>query len=255
MKGEASQPGDTSQRPNGSQVIPPARALALRLGLPLGMALFAGLVLWLQSGLFDPSRLHVHSAFVDQGGYITTARHLLDTGEIESWLVYPAHVGKEAWRQYMPGHYICLALAYKTLGFSAFSSQLPNLIGFVLTCLGGFWIANHCYGKRAAWVTALLLAAFPASLNYAFTAMSELTFTAAGAVAIVGFLLAPQRLRPWLTPLLLALPFLFRETGALFVIPLGLVIAVLTPTSRPLESSRGPPEFPGLIAASVWITS
>jgi hypothetical protein len=30
-------------------------------------------------------------------------------------------------------------------------------------------------------------------------------------------------------------------------------MAVLMPISRPLESSSGPPEFPGLIAASVWI--
>ena len=32
-------------------------------------------------------------------------------------------------------------------------------------------------------------------------------------------------------------------------------MAVLTPISRPLESRSGPPELPGLIAASVWITS
>ena len=34
--------------------------------------------------------------------------------------------------------------------------------------------------------------------------------------------------------------------------PLGLYIAVLTPTSLPFASSQGPPEFPGLIDASVW---
>ena len=32
-------------------------------------------------------------------------------------------------------------------------------------------------------------------------------------------------------------------------------MAVLTPITRPLESTSGPPEFPGLSAASVWITS
>ena len=36
--------------------------------------------------------------------------------------------------------------------------------------------------------------------------------------------------------------------------PLGLAICVLTPTSRPAESSSGPPELPGLIAASVCTT-
>ena len=30
--------------------------------------------------------------------------------------------------------------------------------------------------------------------------------------------------------------------------------AVLIPITRPRESSRGPPEFPGLMAASVWMS-
>ena len=33
------------------------------------------------------------------------------------------------------------------------------------------------------------------------------------------------------------------------------IIAVLTPITRPFESTNGPPEFPGLSAASVWMTS
>ena len=32
------------------------------------------------------------------------------------------------------------------------------------------------------------------------------------------------------------------------------MIAVVTPINRPAESSSGPPELPGLIAASVWMT-
>ena len=36
--------------------------------------------------------------------------------------------------------------------------------------------------------------------------------------------------------------------------PEGLKIMVLIPTMRPRESRSGPPELPGLIAASVWIT-
>ena len=38
------------------------------------------------------------------------------------------------------------------------------------------------------------------------------------------------------------------------LVPDGDRIAVLTPITRPAESSSGPPEFPGLMAASVWIT-
>ena len=36
--------------------------------------------------------------------------------------------------------------------------------------------------------------------------------------------------------------------------PDGLRMAVLMPMSRPALSSSGPPELPGLIAASVWMT-
>ena len=38
------------------------------------------------------------------------------------------------------------------------------------------------------------------------------------------------------------------------LLPLAERIALLTPISRPALSSSGPPELPGLMAASVWIT-
>ena len=37
--------------------------------------------------------------------------------------------------------------------------------------------------------------------------------------------------------------------------PDGEIIALLTPITRPLESSKGPPEFPGFSEASVWMIS
>src|SRR5262249_60077842 len=37
-------------------------------------------------------------------------------------------------------------------------------------------------------------------------------------------------------------------------VPEGERMAVVTPITRPAESSNGPPELPGLMAASVWIT-
>ena len=39
-----------------------------------------------------------------------------------------------------------------------------------------------------------------------------------------------------------------------FPLPSGDSIWELMPITRPLASSSGPPELPGLIAASVWIT-
>jgi hypothetical protein len=37
--------------------------------------------------------------------------------------------------------------------------------------------------------------------------------------------------------------------------PEGETMAVVTPITRPAESISGPPELPGLIATSVWMTS
>ena len=45
----------------------------------------------------------------------------------------------------------------------------------------------------------------------------------------------------------IAKPMLFADPGS--------AIAVLMPMTRPRTSTSGPPEFPGLIAASVWIAS
>ncbi len=53
--------------------------------------------------------------------------------------------------------------------------------------------------------------------------------------------------------------FLMTSTGMANPIPalapLGLKIAVFIPMRRPRESRSGPPELPGLIEASVWMTS
>ena len=43
-------------------------------------------------------------------------------------------------------------------------------------------------------------------------------------------------------------------TPELAPLPVGSAMAVLMPTRRPRESSSTPPELPGLMAASVWIT-
>ena len=37
------------------------------------------------------------------------------------------------------------------------------------------------------------------------------------------------------------------------MLPRGLKLAVLMPTSRPCRSTSAPPELPGLIEASVWM--
>jgi hypothetical protein len=71
---------------------------------------------------------------------------------------------------------------------------------------------------------ALLFILFPPLVAFAFTAMPQLPFIAAGVTAFAVLAHLPARARPWLVPALLVGPFLFRETGALLLIPMGLVV-------------------------------
>jgi len=193
----------------------------------------AALYLLANASLFDPSRLHVGGRFTDQAGYVTTARTWLDTGELRSGILFPALIREERWRLYMPGHYACLALSYAVLGFGVLASLLPSLLGYVLATTAVFVAGNACAGRRAGLLAAALFGLFPANVAYAFTAMAESTFTAACALALAALVAAPARLRPWLLPLLLVPPFLFKETGALYVIPLAVLVAR---SGRPLAA-------------------
>jgi len=178
--------------------------------------------LWLHAAYFDPSRLHVSGRFVDQGGYVTTARVLADTGELRSGIIYPAYLDNPRWRPYMPGHYAVLAATYRLLGYSPFSSLLPSLLGYVLAAVATFLIAERYFGRACGLLAAWGFLAFAGSVTYAFTAMAEMTFTAAGAVAFAAWARLPDRGRWVGGPLLLAVPFLFRETGAAYVLPMAL---------------------------------
>ena len=200
---------------------PPGRLRGRRLLAACGVVA-AVAVAWLVcvSGLFDPGRLHVHGPFVDQGGYIRTARFLADTGELRFGLIFPAHAADPSWRPYMPGHFFVLATSYLLFGYGVFTSLLPSLVACVLTSVAVFVVGNRLGGwGRGALASALYLL-FPPNLLYAFTAMSEMSFAFACALALASFVHLPRRAQPWALPLVLVVPFLFRETGALYVLPL-----------------------------------
>jgi hypothetical protein len=156
----------------------------------------------------------------DQAAYVTTARILADTGEIRNGLVYPPFVDNPRSRIYMPGHYVTLALSYRLFGWSVFSSLLPSLASFVVATVGIFWIGSRLYGMTAGVVAGLIFLFFPPNIVFAFTAMAELTFVAAGVLAFAVFLCVPSRLRFYVAPLLVSVPFLYRETGALLLVPM-----------------------------------
>ena len=188
------------------------------------VALLAVLVLLTLAQLQDLDRLHVGGQTLglnDQIGYITTARWFADTGELRSHLIYPAYVDEPRWRLYMPGQYCVLAAAYKAFGDHPLTWRLPALVSFVMASVGVFLIGRRIFSGAAGLVAAILFMLLPINGAYAFTAMPQLPFCAAGVLSFCAFCYLPERTRAFWVPLLLVPPFLFRETGALLVIPMA----------------------------------
>jgi hypothetical protein len=124
----------------------------------------------------------------------------------------------------MPGHYLALAGSFALLGSGAFSAMAPGLLAFVIAAVACWDLARRLLGAGSAWLAAVLFIAFPANAVYAFTAMAELPFVAASALAICIFVALPPALRAPVGPFALVLPFFFRETAALLIVPLVLLL-------------------------------
>jgi len=204
-----------------SPEVRPARASALGAAAAV---VVAAAILALYTPLFQPWRLHVHDYGIDQLGYITSARVFADTGELRNGVLMPSQIDNPGFRVHMPGHTSLLAASYRLLGWGAWPTVLPGLASYLLTVLLTFLTGARLYGRPAGVLAATLVALFPAQIAYAFTAMAEPTFGLAAMAAISAFVFLPLRLRPWALPLLLAGPFLFRESGAFLALPLGILL-------------------------------
>lgn len=203
------------------------RALPLLRQRILGamICLLAGTVLLLITSCFINTREpHLYGALNDQIAYTNVARNLVASGTVKSDTILPATLWQGTSRDflYMPGHPLTIALSYKLFGFGAFQSILPSLLAYLIAMLAIYLIGSKIYEPLVGLAASLLFALFPPVLFFAFTAMSETTLAAAFTAGICVCLYLPPRLRPWLGPLCLAVPFLFRETASYAAIPLGL---------------------------------
>jgi 4-amino-4-deoxy-L-arabinose transferase-like glycosyltransferase len=184
----------------------------------------AAIVLAANAPLYNIGQLHTKFMYVDQAGYILSARILAATGELKNGVVFPAQIDNPDFYVHMPGHVVALATSYRLLGWGIFQTLLPSMLAYIAGAVGVFQIGNRLYGSRAGLLAATLFALFPANIAYGFTAMAELTFTCACILALVIFVHVGRRLLPFAPPILLALPFLFRETGAFLIIPMALCV-------------------------------
>ncbi len=210
-----------------------------RKSLPhwIALALLVGIALATVGAFVDWERLSIDGfdgSLNDQVGYVAVARDFAEHGTLNSNLVYPVLLRQSVRRTslYMPGFYWTLAAAYKCFGYSAITSRLPSLIGFLLSVALTYYIGRKLYSSRAAALGCTLFAAFPLCIVYAFTAMMELPLIAAGLAAFAIFLSVAERDRFWLAPLALVIPVLFRETGAIVGV---VILAVMV-----RESSESP---------------
>lgn len=197
-----------------------------RIAIPI---LFAVLALLPCSALVDWNTVFVNGlseTLNDQVSYVTAARNWAATGSLDSNEIVPSLLAQH-WKRntpYMPAHYWALGEIYRNFGFSVPCTFFPELFSYVLSCLLIFFIADKLYGERTAIYSCALFAFFPLALIYAFTAMMELEVVAAALAAFAVFLILPERTRPWLGPLLLMLPVLFRETGVAIAAPMAIMI-------------------------------
>jgi hypothetical protein len=129
----------------------------------------------------------------------------------------------------MPGHFYLLAGAFSLFGYSPLIARLPCLASYVVCAVGVFLIGRKLYGRGAGFVAAALFMTFPLMGFFAFSALADLTVTAAVVVSFAVFVYLPEQARFWAVPFLLILPFLFRETTALVVMPMS--ILALSPWS------------------------
>ncbi len=206
----------------------------------LVVAASAAGLLWATGSYYGLERIWVTNYLNDQVGYVTTSRWLAETGELRSHILYPAYVEDPRWRLYMPGHYWAMAASFLAFGYGALQARLPCLAAYVLGSVSVYAIGRRLYRHEVGLVAALLFVVFPMHGYYAFSAMADMTVTGAAAAGFAAFVLAPERARPFVLPFALAIPFLFRETTALLVLP-GAFLA--------LRAGRG--GVPGFLVAGV----
>lgn len=181
----------------------------------------------------DPRTLQLYglnNTLNDQIVYIDAARHLLADGHLTTGIIYPSTLQQEYTSNYLyqPGHALLLAGTFALLGDGPIQAMLPNILAYLLSVMLVYAVSARLFNKQVAFVAAFLFAIAPVNILYALTAMSEATFVMAGLVAVYLFVLARGRWRNLLIPLVLIIPFLFRETGSLLVI----LLAALTLQNR-----------------------
>ena len=202
----------------------PARPPSARLlhNLPL-LGLLAVLCFYVIG--VGPGRLHLlgmDHTFNDQVVYIDAARHLRTEGQLTTGAYYPSTLLQDYGRNYlyMPGHALTIFLSFTLFGDTTFTAILPSLLSYLICLVCLHLLSRRLLGASVGLAAPVLFASIPAYMVYGASAMAELTFLAAGLVSLTVFAWLPVRWRYIAIPALVTGPFLFRETGLIWAIPM-----------------------------------
>lgn len=193
------------------------------------LLLIGATLLFVYSTWVDTSRLHLkglYEAMNDQSAHLGAARRIRDEGRPDSGGIYPSVIAQDFRVNYfyMPGHAVVTAWSLRWLGDHPLAACLPNMLAYLLCIPLLYGIATRLASPRVGFAAGILFAAFPANVVFAVSAMSDLTFLASVLLAFAFFLYLPGRLRPVLGGVSLGLPFLFKEPGFLWILPMATVL-------------------------------
>lgn len=153
--------------------------------------------------------------------YINTARSFVDHKHLVSSVMYPQLITDSSSRLYMPGYYLVLATFFYFFGATSLAALLPSMVAYVLSSVLIYSSGKKLYGQKVGVLASLFFMMTPLVLLYSVSAMSELTLVLVCLLIFYAFICTPQKAKLFLLPLLLAIPFMFRQTTFLMMFVLS----------------------------------
>jgi 4-amino-4-deoxy-L-arabinose transferase-like glycosyltransferase len=205
------------------------------MNLPSPLRRWAPVCLTVVVGLFYRLWLMTRYAGWEESDYgnLAMVRGVLDGGFIH----YDMH--------HMPGYYGLGAVVLAIVGDTVVAARSTSLIGGLAALGLAVHIAQRLGGRRAAWLTGLLLVLQPEFALYAASSLREPVYAA----FLVGCLAALLGERLWLAGALAGLAFLTRMDGALVLAP---VLAVHALGGRDRQRRLVQALTPLFIAVLIW---
>ena len=129
--------------------------------------------------------------------YALIAREMVESGD---WI--QPRLNRVRYYEKPPLLYWCVAIAYRLFGQKEMVARLPSAAAYVATAVVTFFLAHELLGGSAAPLAALIFATSAGPFLFGRLLSTDTLFTLWLTVSLLGLVLAVQRHRPRLGPLL-----------------------------------------------------